>query len=235
MRDYYNEIWQQKLSLPQYATLDARWRSRWEFAFQKIPPGSTVLDGGCGDGVLGERLVKEKGCEVYGLDVSKYALDIARDRGIKTHQIDISCDPFPFEDDFFDFAVFLCSLEHIVNAVHPLKEASRVVRPNGRVLVTLPNATYIVNRLTLLGGRLPLEFLHIRPGEGMHMQFYNYSGEFEERVLSQIPALTVQEKIPDFKNPKKYKGLSKKVRGRLLKLLPNLFAEYTHWELLVNV
>ena len=61
--EYYDRVWTEKLSLPQYQTLDKRWRSRWDYAVERIPERSRVLDVACGDGVLGEMLIRTKSCE----------------------------------------------------------------------------------------------------------------------------------------------------------------------------
>lgn len=94
---YYDAAWQIKLGRPEYATLERRWRSRWDFVESRIPPGLHVLDIGCGDGVLGERLTKQHGCEVRGVDVSAYALEKAEARGVSGKVVDIDVDDLPFD------------------------------------------------------------------------------------------------------------------------------------------
>lgn len=234
MERYYDSEWVKKLKRPEYATIEARWRSRWEFANKYIEPNSIVLDGGCGDGVLGEILLQEKKCKVYGLDISHYAMNLAQARGVDIRHCDISFDRFPFDDNYFDRATFLCSLEHVIDPIHALLETCRVVKPQGKILVTLPNAVYFIYRLYFLKGVVPQDFLHIKIGEGMHIQFYNYNNEFEDRVLSKISQIKILQKIPDLKNPKKYGMISRAIMRLILTWFPNLFAQYTHWVLEVK-
>lgn len=226
---YYEQEWKIKLSRPEYATLDARWRSRWDFARLHISPGSKVLDAACGDGVLGKFLIEEQQCEVHGLDVSDYALDISRQRGLTAKFCNISSDRYPYEDGIFDFVTMLCCLEHILDPAHALTEAKRVLKPGGTIIVTLPNAAYFWYRLSFLFGKMSVDLLHINPGEGMHIQFFNYSDEFENRVLSKIDGLRVVLKRPDLKNPKKYSAFTRQLFYLLMKVSPNMFAQYTHW------
>jgi methionine biosynthesis protein MetW len=229
--EYYEKIWHEKLGLPQYATLEKRWRSRWDFAVANISAGYKVLDVGCGDGILGESLIREKNCEVFGLDVSEYALSFAQERGARVTQCDASTDTFPFADNTFDAVTMSCLLEHIMHPEHALLEARRVVKPSGKIVITIPNAAYITNRLSILLGNIPLDFLHLNPGEGMHFHFFNYKDEFEKRVLSKIAGLRILKKEADLKNPKKYSPFRRRLMRVLTKLFPNLFGQYTHFVL----
>lgn len=150
IRDYYDRVWAKKLSLGHYQTLEARWRSRWEFAVARIAPGSRVLDVACGDGVLGEMLMRDKGCRVLGLDVSDYARARAAERGVAALACDIAQERFPVEDKSFDAATLLCCLEHVFDPGHALRETARAVKPGGKLLVTLPNAVSLRYRLAFL-------------------------------------------------------------------------------------
>ena len=231
IRDYYDQVWTRKLSLAHYQTLEARWRSRWDFAVQRIAKGSKVLDIACGDGVLGELLVRDKGCEVLGLDVSDYARAMAAKRGVKALACDISQDRFPLADGEFDYATALCCLEHIFDPVHALREAARVLKPGGRLFVTLPNAVSLHFRAAMLRGQLSKDFLHQNDGEGLHIRFFNYAGDFDRLVAEQVPSLRLSEKVPALKNPRKHGPLARRVLEQAVHAWPNLFAEYTHFAL----
>jgi 2-polyprenyl-3-methyl-5-hydroxy-6-metoxy-1,4-benzoquinol methylase len=228
-RQYYDREWEIKLARPEYATLDARWRSRWDFARKHIPNRSRVLDAACGDSVLGKFLMEEQDCEVQGIDVSPYALELSSKKGVPAKLCNISSESYPYENETFDVVTMLCCLEHILDPVHALTEAHRVVALRGHIVVTLPNAAYLSYRLALLRGTLSKDLLHINPGEGMHIQFFNYTSDFEDRVLSKVPGLRVREKQPDLKNPKQYSPPTRYLMYRLMERTPNLFAQYTHW------
>lgn len=234
IRAYYDRVWAKKLSLPHYQTVEARWRSRWDFAVQRIAPGSKVLDIACGDCVLGELLVRDKGCEVLGLDLSDYARDMAAKRGVPTLACNISQDPFPVGDGEFDYATALCCLEHIFDPGHALREAARVLKPGGRLFVTLPNAVSLRFRLAMVGGKLSKDLLHQNDGEGLHIRFFGYANDFESLVAQEAPSLRLVEKVPALKNPRKHGHLARRVLEGAVRAWPNLFAEYTHYTLEVN-
>lgn len=229
MQKYYDHIWSRKLSLPKYGTLQSRWRSRWEFAFNQIPAGSRVLDAGCGDGVLGEMLIQRKGCQVVGLDVSGLARTQAQQRGLECLACDISLEPFPVAEASFDVVTMLCCLEHIFDPAHALRQAARAVKPGGQVLVTLPNAVQLGFRWAFLRGRLSHDLLHTNDGEGLHIRFFNYADGFDRFVIEAAPALRLVEKIPTLKNPQAYSRLVRPLLQAGLRLWPNLFAEYGNY------
>lgn len=230
--EYYDYVWTRKLSLPQYQTLDKRWRSRWDFAVERIAAGERVLDVACGDGVLGEMLIRTKGCSVLGLDVSAYAREMAAKRGVKALHSDISEDRFPVDNDAFDVATMLCCLEHIFDPGHALREAARAVRQGGRLLVTLPNAVSLRFRLGFLRGRLSKDFLHTNDGEGLHIRFFNFAEDFDAYVRAEAPMLRLAEKVPALKNPRRHSRLGRTALAAGVRLWPNLFAEYTHYTLI---
>ena len=229
--EYYDRVWTEKLSLPQYQTLDKRWRSRWDFAVERIADGSRVLDVASGDGVLGEMLMRAKGCKVLGLDVSGYARDMAARRGLESRPCDVSAERFPVDDDAFDFATLLCCLEHVFDPGHTLRETARAVRIGGRLLVTLPNAVSLRYRWDFVRGRLSKDLLHTNDGEGLHIRFFNFDDDFDRFIGEEAPMLRLLEKVPALKNPRRHGRLGRTVLTAGLHVWPNLFAEYTHYTL----
>jgi SAM-dependent methyltransferase len=112
-------------------------KKRTGFIRKHLPPGSKILDVGCGTGVLAERLLRE-GYDVTGADPSAAMLEqmSARDPGLKT--VHASGQNLPFDDGTFDFTFSVAVMHHIAEPkeVHDtLVEMCRVTKPGGRVLV----------------------------------------------------------------------------------------------------
>ncbi|HEY9712552.1 MAG TPA: class I SAM-dependent methyltransferase, partial [Chroococcales cyanobacterium] len=84
-------------------------------------PGERVLDIGCGDGALTEKIAA-CGARVVGVDSSAELLKAARERGLDVHLMDAQALRF---DDEFD-AVFSNA------ALHWMTEPASVVRGVGR-------------------------------------------------------------------------------------------------------
>jgi len=226
---YYEEAWRVKLDRPEYATLERRWRSRWDFVVTHMPEESHTLDMGCGDGVLGEQLIRVKNCVVTGLDVSDFALARARERGVDACKCDISMSSVPFDEDSFDAVTLSCVLEHIALPEHALTEAARVVKDGGYVLVTLPNPLTWKIRIAFLRGKFHSDFLHSRPGEGLHYRFWPVRDGLEKMLQDLYLPFTLTLKSVDVKNPRKYSRFGLRWRRRLIVASPALFGEYTHY------
>lgn len=75
--------------------------------------------------------------EVFNVDVSEQALKILKSKGINNlHKIEGT--KLPFKANYFDVAVAMDVLEHIKEDEQALKEWSRVIKPNGRLVITVP-------------------------------------------------------------------------------------------------
>jgi SAM-dependent methyltransferase len=108
-----------------------------------------ILDLGCGMGVLEGLLAAN---ELHGVDVDRTLLERARERGYQAHRVDLSAGVLPFAAASFDVAVAFDVLEHVAAPVALLAETARVLRPEGRLFVSIPNGINILNRLLFLCG-----------------------------------------------------------------------------------
>lgn len=93
-----------------------------------------VLDAGCGGGATMESL-RRYGL-VRGMELAKEAVEYNRERGRDV--IEGSIERMPFEDESFDLALALDVIEHVPDDLAALEELSRVLRPGGSLLVTVP-------------------------------------------------------------------------------------------------
>jgi SAM-dependent methyltransferase len=102
------------------------------------PTGSQVIDLGCNSGAFGSRLIKEKGCTVVGVDLAHELLVIAREKGVNA--VCAFAERTPFMAEVFDVVLCCELLEHVLHPQLLLREARRLLRPNGILLITVPHA-----------------------------------------------------------------------------------------------
>jgi SAM-dependent methyltransferase len=93
-----------------------------------------VLEVGCGEGELAERMVRELGVDLVAVDQSERMVELTRARGIDARVGDVQDLDFP--DAAFDCAVAAWMLFHVANLERALGELARVLRPGGRLVAT---------------------------------------------------------------------------------------------------
>lgn len=135
---------------------NSQWKKLNELNFSKravlsLIRGKTVLDVGCGDGLLLEHLMN-KGFSVTGIDISSAAIAIAKQRGVSCRQGDIT-ETLPYESNAFDNVALIDVLEHVFEPGNVLREACRVSRDT--VYVSVPNFVSLPARLQVLWGKVP--------------------------------------------------------------------------------
>ncbi len=115
---------------------------RWIASHVPPAPESRIIDIACGGGYLLEAL-QGKNCTLFGCDFSSKAIKIASKLcpEAKLAVADGECLPYP--DASFDIIYNLGSLEHFLDMHAGICEMHRVLKPEGRAVVMVPNSRYI--------------------------------------------------------------------------------------------
>lgn len=120
-----------------------------------------VLDVGCGSGNLLVNL-KNLGWEVYGIDPSPIAVNVARSRGLDNiYQGELN--ELKLNENFFDVIILFHVFEHIPNPETVLLEIKRILKPGGRLIIGVPNFGSFASRIMgkyWAGLSFPLHFFH---------------------------------------------------------------------------
>ena len=128
-------------------------RSDLEIIAALVPPGSRVLDLGCGNGEVLAHLARTRGCSGYGIELDDANVHAALRQGIDVIQLDLEEGLALFDDRSFDVVLQLDTLQHLRNTERMLRETARV----GRIgIVSFPNFAHWPNRLRVLVGRMPV-------------------------------------------------------------------------------
>lgn len=94
-----------------------------------------ILNIGCGTG--GTIAMLEKYGIVDNVDVSDDAIAFMKKKGY-SNAVKVNGTELPFDKGTYDFVVAFDVLEHIANDVEALKEWHRVLKPSGKIIVTVP-------------------------------------------------------------------------------------------------
>jgi methionine biosynthesis protein MetW len=171
-----------------------------------VPPGSRVLDLGCGDGALLAHLQATRACTGYGVEIDAAKVLACVKRGVNVLQLNLEGGLTMFGDDAFDVVLQIDTLQHLRNAQTMLLETARVGRLG---IVAFPNFAHWPNRLAVLQGHMPVT-------KRLPYQWYDTPnirvGTYRDfEVLARRNGLTIEDSF----------GLHE---GREVRSLPNLLA-----------
>ncbi len=146
---------------------------RLNWFLKSTPPGSRVLDYGCGEGVvlagLQEQVrIHEDSC---GVDLSENAVRKASARFPKLKFIATNPDGIaPFANESFDVIIATEVIEHLFDADGAFQEFHRLLRPSGRLLLSCPYHGPLKDLALLLTGKMDS---HYHDPYSPHIRFYS--------------------------------------------------------------
>jgi SAM-dependent methyltransferase len=146
--DYYNRYWTEEGYNPPSALASSLRRVYEEY----VSPTDVCLDVGCGDGLKSGPWCTKHAASYVGVDVSATGIERGRRAGLDLRLVE-SAEELPFEDSTFDIAACVEVLEHLFDPRATCDEVRRVLKPDGLLIVTVPNIAFWRTRLELLGGR----------------------------------------------------------------------------------
>lgn len=107
--------------------------------FEHVPKtAKCVLSVGCANGITETELVK-KGVKVVGVEINPEAAEIARQRGLTVLEGDASIIDISTASNSYDCIIYADILEHLPDPVAVLKRHVDLLRPNGTVIISVPN------------------------------------------------------------------------------------------------
>lgn len=152
-----------------------------------------VLDAGCGTGNYAKALIEYGVGNLTLLDASPGMLEKAKVKladeiksGKVKDVVEATMPPMPFPDATFDAVMFNLVLHHLVKddsedfakTTHALKEAKRVLRPGGIIVISTVLPTTATHSLwyTQLNMKLTERFIKINPSIEQYQQMFEASG-----------------------------------------------------------
>ncbi|MEZ6067573.1 MAG: methionine biosynthesis protein MetW [Planctomycetaceae bacterium] len=125
-----------------------------EIIMTHVDRGSRVIDLGCGDGRLLQKLRDDHDCSIMGVELNFEMFTAAIGRGVPVQQADLNRGLNAIPDDTFDVAVVSQTLQQVNRPLEVMREIIRVAR---RALVVVPNFGHWRIRLQVaMSGRAPM-------------------------------------------------------------------------------
>jgi 2-polyprenyl-3-methyl-5-hydroxy-6-metoxy-1,4-benzoquinol methylase len=111
--------------------------------------GATLLECGVAKGGLADTL-KREGVRCVGVDINPRTLE-----GVEVYEADLNAG-FPKFDTAFNVIFAGEVVEHLYDDEKFVQEAHELLKPDGLLVITVPNLAFSVNRIRALFGMVPL-------------------------------------------------------------------------------
>jgi len=159
---------------------------------REVSNSCALLDIGCWNGKnTSEYGAVAKSSVLAGVEVFHDQALVARQRGIDVAEVNLESDPFPWASQTFDLVVCNQVFEHLKNIFHPIDEIARLLKPGGKLVISVPNLASLHNRVMLLLGLQPSSIRvfgpHVR-GYAMRefTEYLKAGGLFEVRRIKGV-------------------------------------------------
>ncbi len=110
-----------------------------EMVRQHTEKDSVIIDLGSGSGALARILLEAGYNNLHLVDIANKLADFGDLNEYHFYQRDLNFDSLPFADSFADFIVLNSVIEHLENPYLVVREAARVLKLGGKLLVTIPH------------------------------------------------------------------------------------------------
>lgn len=135
-----------------------------------LKPGKIFLDVGCSTGYFGKYIKHSSQLKVYGVEISKDVQEAKKVLdGVYSFDLDAPWPPKIYEREY-DYIFFGDVLEHLKTPESALEQAKRLLKPNGKVFVSIPNIAHMSVRLELVQGNFMYEPMGIL--DNTHLKYF---------------------------------------------------------------
>jgi methionine biosynthesis protein MetW len=155
-----------------------------------VPPGSRVLDLGCGSGALMRYLTDRRGCTGTGVEIDGAQLKQAIRAGVPVLQMDVDSSLERFADKSYDVVVLSRTIQTILRPAGVLADMARI---GTTCIVSVPNFGLWSNRVRMVLGHVPMsKDLPYRWYESPNLRFTTLKDL--ERLFTTI-GLRIEERV----------------------------------------
>jgi methionine biosynthesis protein MetW len=140
-------------------------------AVSMIGNNKKVLDLGCGNGLIMER-IRDAGNIVIGVEISKAGILESRKKGFKVYELSLNYQWSKRIREKFDVVFAGEIIEHIFDTDKFLTNVKGVLHDGGNLIVTTPNLASLGRRIALLFGRNPYIETTCRLDDAGHIRYF---------------------------------------------------------------
>ena len=179
-----------------------------------------LLDAGCGTGLFTINAL-DRGAIVTSVDISPKLVEITKRKNPRSNAIVASLLKLPFDDNTFDFVISSEVIEHTPDPYAATLELIRVLKPGGKICITVPNRTFWYFSVKIAN------FLKIRDYQGLenwvHFNEYRRFLTTNKIKIEKYKGIHLFPFLISFLNPI-LKKMDKKVENKLGQIMLNISA-----------
>lgn len=203
----------------------------------KFKKGESLLDLGCGQGVLARKLPKEM--EYMGLDAAKSLIDQAKKYSKHSFLVRDVTQPLEIEKKDFDYAAIILALQNMEKPEAALKEAAAHLKSGGKLFLVLNHPCYRIPRQSSWGideGKklqyrridrymTPMEIpIQMHPGVKQSEQTFSYHHPISAITTWLVECGFVMTRLEEWCSNKSSIGKNAKMENRARKEFPLFLA-----------
>ena len=206
MRNIYKNIYNDQKNLGNLAS-SIRIKKMLETVDHMKLENKNILDIGCYDGSF-LSLIKNRNNNFFGLEASDWGVRKSREKGIEIQQYFFDGkDKLPYEDGFFDVVIAGEIIEHIFDTDFFLSEIRRILKPEGKLLLSTPNVASLGRRLMLLFGRNPIiETSPNGPDSSGHIRYFTFGSIRDLLEKNKFQVLEYESDAVNFSKDGRFKS-----------------------------
>ena len=186
-----DEVWESYTSYGKYYYL-VRDTDLSEWNYFRVH--GRVLELGCGCGELLEYL--SRSCEAYGIEISDYAIEKCKNKGLNVFKADAS--NLPFKNDSFDYVISQHLLEHLDDPLKAVKESVRVARKKAIHIIPAHRSADATHKISYFTKEMIDEICRKLVEEGYDVVAYPEPSEDHPEAdwVIEVSKLTAQRQLP---------------------------------------
>ncbi len=190
----------------------------YEYSYLDCSIGKRILDYGCGNGILLERL-KNLGWDVHGVEQDLAAVEKCKEKGISNIFTEI--EKVPYKNITFDVVTMNHVIEHLAEPLNVLLNIYPLLRKNGMLIIKTPNIESILHN----------KFGSSWFGLDTPRHFILYSKSSLTKLV-RFAGFEI-DKVFTYNKPKYYYLGSKKIEAQYCKNMQNKGLEYVKSKMLI--
>ncbi len=171
--------------------------NQYLYEYVEVKEGDAILDIACGNGRLLNMISKKARINGFGIDISDEMIKAAQKENNGISFKVCEADKTPFEDNSFDVITVCCAFHHFIDPEGFMKEAYRILKHKGKLIVADPTAPIIIRHIeNFIFPRLKMG--DVRIYSIMEMKRFFHNANFERIAFKQEGFRMIVEGVREY-------------------------------------